>query len=1008
MLWITSPSGLRKGTSYSAPVTKQSGDAAKTAFPSPPHSLHNNPPMTCGRRFGGELIFSLRPRRHSARSRRAQLLGLAILLFSALPAATQTIDSATIRGNVVDSTGAPLPSASVTLENVATGLIRHAESSARGEFAFPGLPVNGNYRLRVQKKGFEPFEQAAIELRAGTSATFRIRLALAPLTSSVTVYGTAGGIGTRSPQVELRLDSRLIERLPVPGRELASLALLDAAVGSARGTGDAFLNRTLFVIDGGGRRSTTFSVDNSTGNDSWGRQTLFTAIPLSAVQEFTVLSTAFSPEYGWTSGSAVNIVTQSGTNSFHGELLGLVRPKSLEAAPPLATTHLGDRLWQLSAAISGPLVRDRTYFLVAAEYDRERRDSLITSPLAPGVFTGEARESLLFFRLDHQLTPDHSLQARLDMDRMSDSNPADAVGGLDLPSTDRIFRRRTYAAQLSETAVLGPRADNELRLEFQLGSPITQFEPVTPSTQFVYPGIGVAGESRSADLMNHQYEAADTWTWTLRRHSLKAGTDVIFSSSGGFGKEFGGGFVLGQFTVLPGITTPPSELTLSDLASYTQSFGNASYRSRDTLWALFFEDDFQATQRLTLSGGLRYDRQTFTGAIHDFAPRLGLAARLPFPKPAVLRASYGIFYAAVPDNLAADFSIFGPTGIFTFSAQQGQLGFPPSLAPLPSPPPGALLPPRDITVRVGDAAFLNQFFDVARLRFYPDTLLNPYTQQWTLGFASEVAPGWTLSLDYVGSHSLRLLRPADLNAPAPFPRTAPGQVRPASVADPTRPIIPVPDGYRRIVAMVNAGVASYNGLQARLEKRFRDRYGLLLSYTWSHALDTVDADVPFQDPNDSNLLGAAEKATSLLDQRHRAVLTGWWQMPWQVMVGSSASLGSGRPFNVTTGVDNNGDGSFADRPVINGFVISRNFGRGSPLYDLALFLEKEIKVRERFRIRLRGEAFNLFNHDNIVGRNGVYGNLATGQPLPSFAQSLPGIANTEPARQFQLQLRLAF
>jgi Carboxypeptidase regulatory-like domain/TonB dependent receptor-like, beta-barrel len=936
------------------------------------------------------------------------MLLLAAALFFSWPAAAQTRDSAAVSGKVLDSSGAAVSAAAVELESAARGIHRRAATSSRGDFIFPGLPVAGTYRLRVEKKGFQPFAQAGIELRAGATATFLIRLALAPLENSVTVSGAAGEVEARSPQTGMRLDPSAIETLPVEGPRLLDLALYDAAVGSARGTGDAFLNRTLFVIHGGGRRSTTYSLDGSTGDDTWGRQTLFTMLPLAAVQEFTVLTSAFSAEYGWTDGSAVNIVTRAGSNAVHGELVLLARPKSLEAAPPLATTHLGDRLAEASGAVSGPIVRNRTYFLVSAEYDRERRDSLITSPLAPGIFTGDARQTLLFFRLDQKLTPNHSLRARLDLDRMSDSNPADTVGGLDLPSTERIFRRRTYAAQAAETAILSPRAVNELRFQFQLGSPITQFQPVTPSTQFVYPGVAVTGESRSADLMNHQYEVADTWTWTAHRHTLQAGADVIASSSGGFGQEFGGGFVLGQFRVLPGITTPVSELTPSDLASYTQSFGNASYRARDNLWALFVQDEFQATPSLALTAGLRYSRQTFTGAIHDFAPRLGLAARLPLAKPTVLRASYGIFYDAVPANLAAGYSIFGPAGIFSFSAQPGQLGFPSTLAPLPSFPPGVPLPPRDITVRVGDAGFLSRFFDVSRLRSYPQTLLSPYTEQWTLGAETELEPGWVLSLDYTGSHSLRLLRPADLNAPAPFPRAAPGEVRSAAAADLTRPIVPVPDGYRRIVAMVNAGSAYYDGVEARLRKRFRNGYGLLLSYTWSHTIDTVDADVPSQDPNDSNFLGAAEKATSLLDQRHRAVLTGWCRLPWTITFGSSASLASGRPFNATTGADNNGDGSFADRPVIHGSVVSRNSGRGSPLYSLALFLEKEIALNEQVRLDLRADAFNLLNHDNIVGRNGVYGNLSSGQPLPTFGQPLPGIDQTEPGRQFQFELRLDF
>jgi TonB dependent receptor-like, beta-barrel len=610
--------------------------------------------------------------------------------------------------------------------------------------------------------------------------------------------------------------------------------------------------------------------------------------------------------------------------------------------------------------------------------------------------------------VDHRLNDRNALSLRANFDRLSDSNPADAVGGLNLPSTGRIFRRKTYALELSETATLSPTLVNEARLQFQLGSPITFFLPVAPSTQFVYPGVATVGDSRLADLANHQYQAADTLDGVRGRHSLKAGAEVVYSSSGGFGREFGGGFVLGQFRVNPGITAPVSQLTINDVSQFTQSFGNASYNVRETLWDLFVQDNFTVTSRLNLDLGLRYERETFTDATRNFSPRAGFAYRLGFARPTVVRGSYGIFYSAVPSNLAADYSIFGPQGIFTFTASTGQLGFPTTLAPLSDFPVSAQLPPRDITVRVGQRAYLSQFLDVSKLRFYPGRLLNPMTQLWTFGLQRELAPGWILSLDYVGQHSTNLLRPVDLNAPAPFVRTAPGQVRSSSAADATRPIVPIPNGYRRIVAMVNQGAAWYDGLQTNLDKKLTAHSLLRLSYTWSHTLNTVEPDVPQQDPNDSNFLGAAEKATSLLDQRHRAVLTGWYEFPRRITLGTSTTLAGGRPFNATTGVDNNGDGSTADRPIVHGSLLSRNFGRGTPLYDVSIFVEKGLAIGERVNLGLRGEAFNLFNHNNIVGRNGTYGNLASGTPLPTFGQPLGGIANTDPGREFQFLLHLNF
>jgi len=124
--------------------------------------------------------------------------------------------------------------------------------------------------------------------------------------------------------------------------------------------------------------------------------------------------------------------------------------------------------------------------------------------------------------------------------------------------------------------------------------------------------------------------------------------------------------------------------------------------------------------------------------------------------------------------------------------------------------------------------------------------------------------------------------------------------------------------------------------------------------------------------------------------------------------GGYATLASGLPFNYTTGVTNSGDtGGTTDRPVIDGAVVGRNTGHGRPIYDFSPFVEKEFPlIRERLRLRARAEAFNVLNHANFVGYNGVYGNGAT--PSTGFGQPLSGITNQLPARSMQFSLRLQF
>src|SRR5262249_17232581 len=158
--------------------------------------------------------------------------------------------------------------------------------------------------------------------------------------------------------------------------------------------------------------------------------------------------------------------------------------------------------------------------------------------------------------------------------------------------------------------------------------------------------------------------------------------------------------------------------------------------------------------------------------------------------------------------------------------------------------------------------------------------------------------------------------------------------------------------------------------------------------------------------NDFNQLGPTfERGPSLLDQRHRGVISASYGLPFRVTVGTVTQLASGKPFNPTTGTDNNGDGNNNDRSIINGQVAGRYSFRGTPVSDVALFAEKRIVFSDR-SILLRVEGFNLLNHANVLARNGTYGDATA--PLPSFGTATPGLASIDPSWMFQLQARFVW
>jgi hypothetical protein len=956
----------------------------------------------------------------------------------------QTPDTATIRGVVVDQTRAGIPGVQVTAKNAQSGLERSTQTDDTGRFSLAGLPISGEYEVTAKKSNFSEARLPGVTLAGGTTADVNLQLSVAGDETQVTVTGAAGEVRADQPQLGDRLDERQINEMPLLNRRITYLPLLNAANRPALNQGDVFMNQNLFTTNGAGRRQSWFEVDGSTGSDSWGRQTIFTNIPVTAVQEMTVLTNAFSAEYGASTGSVVNIVTKSGSSQYHGEILELWRPSATSAALSgftAATAANGnsvtsDTLGQTALALSGPASGGgHTYFSLAAEYSRQDRASPINSPIAPGSFVGHYRGWLGFLRLDHQINERHQLFFRGNLDGFHDTNPNGTVGGNNLPTVDRVFRRRTYSTEVGETAVLSPSLLNNIRVQFQLASPITQFDPVIYGTQYQVPisagGVFTTGTSQSALLMNRQYQFNDVLSSIHGRHQLKFGADVIYAHTGGNSKEFGGPIYLGQFiyntcTLALTICESPAYLNnIANVRSYTQSYGNANYTVDDTLWALFVQDDYHVRSDLTINLGLRYEQQTFTDARKDFAPRVGFSYNWRGDGKTVVRGSFGIYYSQVVDNSAANWALTGPTGVFNYTASAGQIGFPSSIAaaPLPAFPPGAVVPLRSLYVRPGDSANLDQYFPTSQLIGYQKQLLNPYSEQWTFGIERRLAQNWVLSVDYVGSHTLRINRPLDVNPPSPFPRTAGQAPRSPAVANCTRPywiwwynqhgavcdsrnINPPP--YNVILSDVNDGYAYYDALDINLSRRFSNRFSMLASYTWSHAIDNVDPDVPGQNPNDPNFTGKVENGNAIFDQRHRFVLSGVAVLPLQINFGAIATLASGLPYNFVTGLNNSGDpGATTDRPVINGVVVGRNTGRGSPVYELSPFLERPFALGgERVHLVLRAEAFNVFNHANFVGYSGTYGNGAT--PGNGFGQPLVGITNQLPARSMQFSAKVTF
>ncbi|MFN8582474.1 MAG: TonB-dependent receptor [Gemmatimonadaceae bacterium] len=660
----------------------------------------------------------------------------AAFVVSAGTALAQAPNSAALVVVVEDQSGAIVPDAAITVVNVATGAVRESASGTEGSATFGGLSLTGAYKLAVTKAGFSSGEIPEVELRAGETAVVKVNLMVSGGNSVVTVYGTAQGVRADA-QIGKPITATAVDETPILGRKLTTLPLFNSSFRQGKGTGDLFVNATYFVTGGGSRRTVTYTLDGVDNNEGWGRQTMIATVPVGAVEEVSVLSNAFSAEFGWTSGPAMNIVTRSGTNAVRGEALYNTRPGRWQATsfgtdgfcPPAVSTcvtpstltsvapaDVPDVLNQFSGSAGGPIVKDKTFLFVASDYTRQDRTSPLSNTLPSFVlpadgsltYTGNYRQFLFNGRLDHRMSPSQTLMVRTNVDRFYDTNPNDAVAGTSAPTVARKYSRGAFTLQANHTTVLSSTLLNEARAAFLDGDPVTKWEAQNLSTAYTRTGTVpfTIGQSRVANLYSRQFQLADTLTWSRGKQDVRLGFSVTRHISGGTGSEPGTA-ALGTFTFKTTTTAPFDQLTLADVQQYSQpiSFGITSYTERQWLIDGYVQDKMRVTPDLTFDLGLRYDRQTLTDAKGNIEPRVGFGWHPNGNARLAVRGGYGMYYTQIRTNVVASGLTGGLDGLATYNAVPGQFGFPTCLTgsclPLsfdPNTLPASQIPARNITI----------------------------------------------------------------------------------------------------------------------------------------------------------------------------------------------------------------------------------------------------------------------------------------------------------------------
>jgi hypothetical protein len=308
-----------------------------------------------------------------------------LFLVSSIASFAQVISTAQIRGTVQDPSGAAIAGATVTLTQTSTGAVRTATSAPDGTYSLPDLPI-GSYRMEVTQSGFTKYVQTGIVLQVGASPTMNVTLRVGAVTQEVQVNAQAAMVQTQSEGVGEVTPPQQVQDLPLNGRQLTDLLPLAGAVGQGRSFRASYPSSAVISIAGGAQGSVAYWLDGGTHNDPLSNQNLPLPFP-DTVEEFKVETSSLPAQYGTHPSGAVNVVTKSGTNSFHGDVFEYLRndifdsrntsfaaaspydypnPTSPQAQALALAASPRDNLKrnQFGGTIGGPIKKDKLFFFL--------------------------------------------------------------------------------------------------------------------------------------------------------------------------------------------------------------------------------------------------------------------------------------------------------------------------------------------------------------------------------------------------------------------------------------------------------------------------------------------------------------------------------------------------------------------------------------------------------------------------------------------------------------------
>lgn len=738
----------------------------------------------------------------------------------------QEVATGSIRGTVVDESGASIRLARVIVTEQSNGLRRGLMTDDDGVFQ-ARLLIPGDYAVKVEAQGMASLEARDLVVQVGGELEVKLTLQVEAKTESVTVSAESPRVQTRSSENAQVIDEKAIQELPLNGRRFSDLALLVPGVvqdprgltSSANGelsSGGIRGYQSSYLVDGGDNNNSFFA-------QARGRYRAHYQFSNEVIQEFRVNTNNYGAELGRAGAAVINVVTKSGSNDFHGKAFYFLRDSRFGAQNAYLDFKPVDHQQQFGATLGGPLRKNRSFFyagydqhifhvptvvrfangadvIVPQPSDYEASDQALVFLATQSLngMAGNFRSSMIgsagFGKVDIVLSSTNLLSVRLSTSSYDGDNnvyfdPGSPITNYAM-SENGTETVRTLTGSVSLTSGISRRITNNVRLQFS--QDLQDSTPNAKWTRTQVQGI-IEGFGRSLILPRQTHESklhiTESLTFDQRRHAWKVGADAVRTTIYNyFPLQFGGGYIFSNIRVNPFTFMPETYgMEITPLRAYAhqvpryymQNFGTSETHPDSKEYSLFAQDSIRVTANLGITVGMRYDLQTFRtdrlvsnplwplsgqtpSDTNNFAPRVGFAYSVGDEHPLMLRGGYGIFYTRIPSIYNSQVEIDNGLNRNHLFVDNADF-YDHQVFPI-YPNAAAACDAGSKSCSAPASVSGNLTSEVSS--FGPN-FQTPFVQQASLGVEKEVVDRFYIDASYLYTHGEHLVRARDVNLPSP-------------------------------------------------------------------------------------------------------------------------------------------------------------------------------------------------------------------------------------------------